>query len=93
MPREVEKMLVRVFTHPVCVTCPMAIRLAQRLVDMYPGLELRVVSLGSQKGREEAKQEGILSVPTIIVGKTRFVGVPEWEALVAAVERERNGDA
>jgi len=70
----------------------MAIRLAQRLVEMYPDLELRIISLGSPRGREEAKREGVLSVPTVIVGKTRFVGVPKWEALVAAVERERNGD-
>ena len=65
----------------------MAIRMAQEVAARYDGLEVRVVSLGSPKGREEAKREGVLSVPTIIIGDVRFIGVPEWEALVKAVEK------
>ncbi len=80
-------MEIRVFTHPVCKTCPMAIRMAQEVASRYDGVDVRVVSLGSPTGREEAKREGILSVPTIIVGDIRFIGVPEWDALVSAVER------
>ncbi len=70
----------------------MAIRMAQEVAARYDGLEVRIVSLGSSKGREEAKQEGVLSVPTIIVGDVRFIGVPEWEALVDAVARMVNGN-
>ena len=71
----------------------MAIRMAQEVAARYDGLQVRVVSLGSPKGREEAKREGILSVPTIIVGDIRFIGVPEWEALEAAVVRVVNSNS
>jgi len=64
--------------------------MAQNVAARYPDVDLRIVSLGSRSGREEAKREGILSVPAIIVGTTRFIGVPEWEALVKAVERTRD---
>ncbi len=84
-------MIIRVFTHPVCTTCPTAIRMAYKVAERYPDVEVRVVSLGSAQGREEAKREGVLSVPTVIVGSRRFVGVPEWEALLQAVEAARNG--
>ncbi|MCP4287903.1 MAG: thioredoxin [Gammaproteobacteria bacterium] len=79
---------VRVFTHPTCATCPNAIRLAQKLAEENPNVELRIVSLGSASGREIAKTEQILSVPTVLVGDTRFVGVPKWDELVAAVGRK-----
>ncbi len=78
---------VRVFTHPTCATCPNAIRLAQKLAEENPNVELRIVSLGSASGREIAKTEQILSVPTVLVGDTRFVGVPKWDELVAAAKR------
>jgi len=80
---------VRVFTHPTCTTCPTAIRLAQRLADENPDVELRIISLGSARGREAAKAAGVLSVPTVFVGAQRFVGVPGWNELVSALERER----
>ena len=81
---------VRVFTHPVCTTCPTAIRLAQRLADENPDVRLRIVSLGSARGREEAKAAQVLSVPTVFVGSTRFVGVPPWDAMVEALARARS---
>ena len=81
---------IRVFTHPVCKTCPAAIGLAEAAAAAYPDVAVLVISLGSPQGRAAAKAEGILSVPTIIVGDIRFVGVPERDALVKAIERERH---
>ena len=81
---------VRVFTHPTCTTCPTAIRLAQRLADENPDVELHIISLGSVRGREAAKAAGVLSVPTVFVGEQRFVGVPGWGELVSALNRERS---
>lgn len=76
---------VRVFTHPTCATCPNAIRLAQKLAEENSAVDLRIISLGSASGRVIAKSEQVLSVPTVLVGSTRFVGVPEWGQLVEAV--------
>ncbi|HBY93983.1 MAG: thioredoxin family protein [Ardenticatenaceae bacterium] len=80
---------VRVFTHPVCATCPMAIRITRRLADENPDVDLRIVSLGSARGREEAKAREVLSVPTVFVGPARFTGVPDWDELLAALESQR----
>ncbi len=77
---------VRVFTHPTCFTCPQAIRLAQRLADENPQVNLQIISLGSARGREIAKSLQVLSVPTVFVGETRFVGVPDWGQLKAAAD-------
>lgn len=80
---------VRVFTHPTCTSCKAAIQMVERLARDYPEVSATVVSLASAAGREEARREDILSVPTILVGRgRRLVGVPRWEELVAAVEAE-----
>lgn len=81
---------LRVFTHPVCATCPTAIQMAQRLAGENPDVSLRIVSLGSARGREEAKAEGVLSVPTVFVGQKRFVGVPRWDEMLEALKNERD---
>ncbi len=78
---------IRVFTHPTCATCPQAIRLAQELAEERSDVSLRVISLGSAKGREIAKAEQILTVPTVFVGERRFTGVPRRDELVAAIEQ------
>ena len=82
---------IRVFTHPVCTGCSTAIRMAQKLSDQRDDVDLRIVSLASERGREEAKAEGVLSVPTVFVGSTRFVGVPRWDEMVEALNSERAG--
>lgn len=80
--------LVKVFTHPTCTSCKSALHLVERLAARED-VGVRVVSLASRGGRQEAEAEQVLSVPTIVVGAGhRFVGVPRWEELVAAVEAE-----
>ena len=80
---------IRVFTHPTCATCPNAIQIVQRLVEQDPQALMKLVSLATANGREIAKAANVLSVPTVFVNETRFVGVPKWDDLVAAVEREK----
>lgn len=80
---------VRVFTHPTCATCPNAIQMVQRLVERDPQVQMRFISLATANGRELAKAANVLSVPTIFVEQTRFVGVPRWDDLLEAVEREK----
>ncbi|MFN3284916.1 MAG: hypothetical protein ACK45F_01380 [bacterium] len=85
------KVLVKVFTHPTCTSCKAAIQMVERLARDDPEVSATVVSLASAAGREEARREDILSVPTILVGRgRRLVGVPRWEELVAAVRAERS---
>ncbi len=87
------RVTLQVFTHPVCPTCPQAIRMAQELAAQRPEVEVRVVSLASERGRAEARAAQVLSVPTIIVGNgvRRFVGVPRWRDLVEAIEEALAG--
>lgn len=81
---------IRVFTHPTCVTCPNAIQMVQRLTEQDPQTQMRLISLATVNGREIAKSLSVLSVPTIFVNETRFVGVPKWDDLLEAVEREKH---
>ena len=80
---------IRVFTHPTCATCPNAIQMVQRLAEQDSQVQMRLVSLATANGREIAKSANVLSVPTIFVNKTRFVGVPKWDELLEAVRREK----
>lgn len=80
---------IRVFTHPTCATCPNAIQMVQRLAEQDTQVQMRLVSLATANGREIAKSLNVMSVPTIFVNETRFVGVPKWDELLEAVEREK----
>ena len=80
---------MRVYTHPTCATCPQAIQLAQQTAAENPDVELRFISLGSARGRDAAKAEQVLSVPTVFVGDQRFTGVPRRDELAAAIEEQR----
>jgi glutaredoxin len=77
---------LRVFTHPTCSTCPQSILLSQEMAEERHDVSLRIISLGSAKGREIAKAEQILTVPTVFVGEQRFTGVPRRDELAAAIE-------
>lgn len=79
-----------VFTHPVCTGCGTAIRLTQELADENPDVNLRIHSLASASGREAAQAAQVLSVPTVFVGETRFVGAPNKQDLDTAVDQARS---
>ncbi len=81
---------VLVFTHPTCTTCPQAIQMVQRLAEQDHQVQMRLISLATSSGRELARTMNVWSVPTIVVRQTRFVGVPAWNELLAAVEREKH---
>lgn len=89
-----EQVVVRVFTHPVCATCPNAIRIASEVAESRSDVALRIVSLATEKGRAEAQAEQVLSVPTVLVGEeqvTRFVGVPDRRELNVAIDESGGG--
>lgn len=80
---------IRVFTHPTCATCPTAIQMVQRLAAEDSQVEMKLVSLATANGRETAKSLNVMSLPTILVNETRFVGVPKWDELLEAVASEK----
>lgn len=80
---------VRVFTHPTCATCPSAIQMVQRLAEQDSQVQMKLVSLATANGREIARSLNVLSVPTVFVNEIRFVGVPRWDELLAAVSNEK----
>jgi len=86
------KIPIQVYTHPTCLTCPQAIRLTQAIAAQDPDIDLRITSLATERGRQEAAAYHILSVPTILVGtsRTRFTGVPTRAALLEAIEKEKS---
>lgn len=91
MKSEQKRILVRVFTHPVCTSCHLAIEMAQDLSEQRDDVEVRIVSLANQAGIDEARNENVLSLPTVIVGRSsnRFIGVPKREDFSRAVHDER----
>lgn len=85
------KIPIQVYTHPTCLTCPQAIKLTQDIAAKEPDIDLRITSLASARGRQEAAALDILSVPTILVGQPpiRFTGVPTRAVLMEAIEQAR----
>lgn len=81
---------VRVFTHPTCATCPNAIQMVQQLAAQDPQVEMKLISLATANGRTIARSLNVMSVPTVFVNETRFVGVPKWDNLLEAVRREKS---
>lgn len=77
---------VTVFSHPQCTSCKDALQVAQELEEERDDVEVEVVSLASESGRETAQEEGVLVVPTVIVGDRRVQKAPSSEELVEMVE-------
>lgn len=80
---------IKMFTHPVCTGCSTTILLLQEMVEENSELTLQFFSLASDRGRKEAKALQVLSVPTVFIGDTRFVGTPDRNDLEIAIEAER----
>lgn len=79
-----------VFSHPTCTSCRDALSAAKELAEERPDVEVELVSLASESGRERAEEEGVLLVPTVIVGDTKVQEAPskgELEEMVEAAER------
>jgi protein-disulfide isomerase len=75
------------FTHPICSGCREALAAAEQLRAERPGeVELDVVSLASARGRERAREAGVVVVPTVVVGGARLVGAPTVEELWQLVD-------
>ena len=84
---------LRLFTHPSCPRCVIAVKAAWELEQARPGLfALRTVKLTDQAGLNEAHAEQIKTIPTLILTRDgeeleRIVGAPTEGQLELALER------
>ena len=86
-----QRLLVRVFTHPACSGCSRAVHETWEATGGRPGVELRTVSLADKEGLAEAHAEGISTIPSVILGTEdrelhRWVGTPETGAVRTALD-------
>ena len=82
-------LLVRVFTHPACGGCGVAVKAAWELHEHHGEVALRTVSLDSKEGLDEAHAAAITTIPTTILNRgahevARWVGAITPAALEAA---------
>lgn len=74
---------LRLFTHPSCPRCGLAVQSAWALQQQHPDrFELRTVSLVNKEGLDEAFAEKIKTIPTLILSREgeeleRIVGAPQ----------------
>lgn len=84
---------LRLFTHPACPRCVMAVQVAWELEQARPGcFALRTVSLADKVGLAEAHTAQIKTIPTLLLARDgveleRIVGAPTQGQLELALER------
>jgi len=88
---EAAQVVLRVFTHPACSGCTRAVQKAWELTEAHPEVALKTVSLTSKEGLDAAQEEGVKTIPTLILSDgerelQRWVGMPEEGSVDAAVE-------
>lgn len=79
--------VVRVFTHPACISCADALEVAKRVAADREDVEVSLTSLSSERGRERAREAGVLVVPAVEVGEEVLEAVPGEAELVEMIER------
>lgn len=77
---------VEVYTHPTCISCGDAVEAAEALAKRRPDVEVRIVSLATERGREKAKGNEVLVVPTVIVGTKKVQAAPSEKDLEEMVD-------
>jgi glutaredoxin len=71
----------------VCPRCIPTNRLIAQLQREHPEIEVEQVELLTHLSR--ARRDGVMTLPTLIVGERRFTRAPRLEELLAALELER----
>lgn len=79
--------VVRVFTHPACISCSDALEVARDVAEERDDVEVSLTSLASERGRERAQAAGVLVVPAVEVGEEVLEGVPEPAELEGMIAR------
>ncbi|MBT4945542.1 MAG: hypothetical protein HON27_05185 [Candidatus Marinimicrobia bacterium] len=86
-----EKMTLRIFTHPACSGCGPAVELGWKLSESVDDLLLETVKLENKAGLAHAQKVGIKTIPSLIfyrddVEQKRIVGLPKAEFLQEVYE-------
>lgn len=78
---------IEVFYTEMCPYCPAALELVRKVSAKFSDIIVEEVNASTSEGMARADEYQIFSVPTIVInGKVAFVGVPDKEELVKAVE-------
>lgn len=77
-----DKMTLRIFTHPACSGCGPAVELGWKLSESVDDLTLETVKLENKAGLAQAQKVGIKTIPSMIfyqdeVEQKRIVGLPK----------------
>lgn len=75
---------IRVFTAEDCGRCPAAVDVVRTIAEER---NAHVEVLDAEEDRREALRQGVLAVPTVVVGDEQIRGVPERDQLERALER------
>ena len=84
------KLTLRIFTHPACPRCGIAVKTAWDYQEEGErAFELRMVSLAEKEGLAEAQAEKVTTSPTLILSDgerelQRIVGAPKQGELEAS---------
>ena len=78
---------VEVFYSEMCPYCPAAIKLVHEVNAKFSDIIVEEVNTSTSEGMAKTEKYQIFSVPTIVInGKVAFVGVPNKDELIEAVE-------
>lgn len=82
---------VRVYTHPSCLSCKDVLDRARELEEEREGIDVSLVSLATENGRDRAQERGILVVPAVEVADEVVQEALSKEELEELVDRATAG--
>lgn len=78
---------IEAFYSPLCPDCPKAIGITREVAEEY-GIELFEINVLSPNGQKKAEERNVKSIPSILIGETKIMGIPTKEQLKKALEKE-----
>lgn len=83
---------IEIFYSPICLHCPPAIDLLREVCAKYGNIEIEEVNVWDERGAAKAIEYKISLVPAIVInGKVTFLGLPDREKLIEAIETALKG--
>lgn len=82
---------VRVYTHPSCLSCKDVLNRAQELEEKRDDIDVALISLATENGRERAQDRGIFVVPAVEVAGEVVQETLSKDELEEFIERSTSG--
>lgn len=73
-------MKLKYYKSIICPRCIPTSRFLKYIRKKYPNVEIEEIEV--LKNMREARKEGIRSIPTIIIGKKRYIGMPPKDEFI-----------